>query len=239
MSQLYIIATPIGNRLDITLRALQTLFSVDVLLCEDTRQTKRLLDFYKISFRDFFPEQDFSIYPQLVSFFEHNEENKNLEILNELKNGKNVGLVSNAGTPLISDPGFKLVQTCRQNDIKIITIPGSSALTSALSISGLAPDKVLFLGFLPKKAGKQNKVWRQIEKNQFDQTVVFYESPFRIYKTMKNLLEIFGDIEITIARELTKIHEEVITKTLNQWLKENKKIKGELVLMFRQTHQKS
>ena len=232
---LFIVATPIGNRSDITLRALQTLFSVYAVLCEDTRKTKQLLDFY---LKDI-PSQALGENPKipvLLSFFEHNEAVKIPQILGDLKQGAQIALVSNAGTPIISDPGYLLVKACHEAGIKVITIPGSSALTSALSISGLSTDKVQFLGFLPRKHGKQTKIWQDIFTSKIDQTVVFYESPFRLKKTLANINEIFGDIEITVARELTKVHETVQQGKISNWLQDKKTLKGELVVLFR-THQ--
>ncbi|NMB57043.1 16S rRNA (cytidine(1402)-2'-O)-methyltransferase [Candidatus Beckwithbacteria bacterium] len=231
MSNLYLIATPIGNRLDITVRALKTLFSVEILLCEDTHKTKQLLDFYLQSFPDLLTDKTI---PQLISFFEHNEEQKLNLVLNFLKQDKNVGLVSNAGTPTISDPGFRLVKICRENKFNVITIPGPSAVIAALSISGLSSDKFLFLGFLPRKTGKQTKIWEEIKNSKLDQTVIFYESPFRIGKTLEHIKVVFGNIEITVARELTKIHEELVTAPISFWEERlQRPLKGELVVLFR------
>ncbi|PIP53038.1 hypothetical protein COX08_03195, partial [Candidatus Beckwithbacteria bacterium CG23_combo_of_CG06-09_8_20_14_all_34_8] len=153
MGNLFIIATPIGNLKDITLRAVETLFSLDLLLCEDTRKTKRLLDFYKENLK-LLPNNEwlninFNSLPQLLSFFEENEAYRLPYVLAALSQNQNVGLVSNAGTPGISDPGFSLVSYCIKNNIPVITIPGSSAVISGLSISGFSADKFTFLGFLP------------------------------------------------------------------------------------------
>ncbi|MGI5827828.1 MAG: 16S rRNA (cytidine(1402)-2'-O)-methyltransferase [Patescibacteria group bacterium] len=233
---LYVIATPIGNRQDITLRALETMFGVDILLCEDTRKTKLLLDYYRQNLItanvSSLLEISLERIPQLISYFEHNEDQRVPEVLSYLQKGLKVGLVSNSGTPTISDPGYKLVKTCRESDIKVFSAPGPSAIISALSISGLSSDKFTFLGFLPRKPGKQNKIWKDIRNSSLGQTVIFYESPFRVFKTLANMEKCFGNIEVTIARELTKKHEEVVTKPIIKWL-EQKTFKGELVVLFR------
>jgi len=152
MASLFVIATPIGNRKDITLRALETMFSVDVLLCEDTRKTRQLLDFYRQEFPTLPSYENIhtSRHPQLVSFFEHNEEKRIGEVLDYLEQGLNVGLVTNAGTPTISDPGFKLIKVCREEEKEVVSIPGPSALIAALSVSGLSADKVTYLGFMAR-----------------------------------------------------------------------------------------
>ena len=238
MGNLFIIATPIGNLKDITLRAVETLFSLDLLLCEDTRKTKRLLDFYKENLK-LLPNNEwlninFNSLPQLLSFFEENEAYRLPYVLAALSQNQNVGLVSNAGTPGISDPGFSLVSYCIKNNIPVITIPGSSAVISGLSISGFSADKFTFLGFLPKKSGKQVQIWTKLFNSSLDQTIIFYESPFSIKKTLSTLQTVFGDIEVGIARELTKIHENFCLLPISQWLsKLNTPLKGELVVMFR------
>lgn len=237
MSNLFIISTPIGNRKDITLRALETMFKVDILLCEDTRKTKLLLDFYREQFLNI-PNDwlalNFQKQIKLISFYEEVEKQKVPYVLDLLKQGLSVGLVSNAGTPGISDPGFLLVKSCIQNNIPVITIPGPSALIAALSISGLSSDRFTFLGFLPKKSGKQSQILSALHKNPINQTVIFYESPFRIKKTLENIYQIFGDIEIFLARELTKVHEEIKFQKVSVWIKNiEKPLKGELVVLFR------
>jgi len=240
MCALYIISTPIGNRKDITLRAVETLFTVDILLCEDTRKTGQLLHFYRQQFNGW-PQNDwlnigFNNAPQLVSFYDEIEDQRIPYALEMLNSGKSIGLVSNAGTPGISDPGFSLVNVCMQNNIPIISIPGPAAVISAISTSGYSADKFTFLSFLPKKAGKQSLIWQSLKSADIKQTIIFYESPFRIKKTLETLLTIYGDINICIARELTKIHEEIKTLPISQWLTIlTKPLKGELVVLFRQT----
>lgn len=217
MGELFIISTPIGNRQDITLRALEVFKKVDYLLCEDTRKTKQLLDFYQIK-----------PLPQLVSYYEPVEEQKIPQVVSWLKEGKNVGLVTNAGTPLVSDPGFKLVRECVKENIQVVPIPGASALLAALVVSGLPTDKFTFLGFLPKKAGKKEKLLKEAKY-----TVIAYESPFRIIKTLELLQKLMPERQIVIGRELTKKFEEVIRGKPEELLKKIQgKVKGEIVLMF-------
>ena len=191
MPTLYIVATPIGNLEDITLRALRVLKEVDLILCEDTRVTKRLLDRYQISTK-------FATYNAQPSGV---RESKVIEWLRE---GKNIALVSDAGTPAISDPGARLVATVRANcpETKIVPIPGPSALIAALSVSGVSGDEFLFLGFLPHKKGRATAIKEILESKR---PVVFFESPHRVRKTLKLL----GGKKVLVARELTKVFEEV------------------------------
>lgn len=229
MAQLYIVSTPIGNRKDISLRALEVFDSLDYLLAEDTRKTGRLLDYYR-------QEGLLANRPQLISFYEANEGQRMDEVMRLLKNNKNVGLVSNSGTPLISDPGFKLVRSCIEQKIEVIAIPGASAVLTGLVISGLPTDKFMFLGFLPKKQGKKEKLIQAVKEilERLPQTAVFYESPFRVVKTLETIKKVIPGAEIIIGRELTKEFEEVIrgsAKELVDLLKD-KKLKGEIVVMM-------
>ncbi|MEA3355689.1 MAG: 16S rRNA (cytidine(1402)-2'-O)-methyltransferase [Patescibacteria group bacterium] len=223
MGSLYIVSTPIGNMKDITLRALEILFKVQVILAEDTRKTSQLLRVYK---------NDKEI-PRLVSFYEENESRRNPEVIEWLKSGLDVALVSDAGTPLISDPGFKLVRQCVEENIKIVPIPGASALLAGLTVAGLPTDKFIFLGFLPKKTGKKEKLLKKALGNKM--TIVFYESPFRILKTLKTLDTFHPGMElkVVVGRELTKKFEEVLRGTPEELIKGfgDKKIKGELVVL--------
>lgn len=230
---LYLIATPIGNRRDITLRALEKLFEVEVLACEDTRKTLQLLNFYKQEFAQFLGEN--KIFPRLISYFDHNAEERSEQLVRLMEEGMSVGLVSNAGTPTISDPGFKLVNKCLENGIAVESLPGACAAIVALSISGYSADKFLFLGFLPRKKGKQEKIWEEVKKANLNETIVFYESAFRIAKTLESMENIFGDIQVVITRELTKIFEERKLMKISEWKEvlSKKKIKGELVVLFR------
>lgn len=224
---LYLIATPIGNLQDITLRALDTLFSVDTILCEDTRKTAGLLNHFKK------PEQKI---PELVSYYEENELKRIPEAINRLKSGQSLALVTNAGTPTISDPGFKLVRECVKEGIKVVPIPGPSSPVTALSASGLPTDKFMFIGFLPNKSGQRIKLFNELADSlkHVSSTIIFFESPYRIVKSLSDLKEVFGDIEIVIARELTKVHEEIERKKTSEFMEKysKSKPKGELVVLF-------
>ena len=190
-----------------------------MIYCEDTRVSKKLLNYYQIN-KQLFIYNDFS-----------SELSRN-EILSKLMDGESVALISDAGTPLISDPGYKLVKLCRQKKIPIYTIPGPSALTSSVIISGLPTDKIYFLGFLPSTASKRKHELQKIKK--LDATVVIFESAKKIHKTLNEIQNYFGDIEIVITREMTKLFEEVITNKISNILSEinEKPIKGEMVILF-------
>ncbi len=223
---LYLVATPIGHLQDITLRALETLKSADYILAEDTRKTGLMLLFHKVS-----------PHPPLISFHEYNEQSRLSEILQYLKNDKNVALVSNAGTPGLSDPGFKLIRECLQNGLKVEAIPGPSAVITALVLSGLPTDKFFFLGFLPRKSGPRQNLFRQLlAVNQcLKTTYIAFESPYRLQKTLEDLQTVLGDVSIAVGREMTKMHEEVfrgpIREAINFFLQ--KPPKGEITLVFR------
>lgn len=220
MNKLYLVATPIGNLKDITLRAIDILSSVDVIACEDTRKTGLLLKKLEIKNNS-----------QLLSYYEENELKRIPQIISLLKSGKNIALVSNAGTPTISDPGFKLVRECIKEGLNIETIPGASAILSALVASGLPTNNFIFLGFLPKKEGKRKKILEKLEKNM---TTIIYVSPYRLIKRLEELNLLFGDIEVVICRELTKIHEEIrrerISNSINHFKK--KQPRGEFTVCF-------
>src|SRR3990167_8878463 len=197
MGKLFIVATPIGNLGDITLRAIEVIKSVDYVLCEDTRVGAKLLNHFGIS-------------KKMVSFNDFNENQKMSDVISDLTSGKSIALVSDAGTPLISDPGYKLVRAAISNDIHVESIPGPSALIAALTISGLPPDKFTFLGYLPKQETKKLKILKAVKKNQenLKSTTIIFESPFRVLKTLMSIKEVFGDIDVVICRELTKLYEE-------------------------------
>lgn len=224
---MFIVATPIGNLEDITLRALNTLFSVDAILCEDTRKTGALLRHF---------EKPGLKIPELFSFYEENELKRMPEAMSRLKVGENLALVTNSGTPTISDPGFKLVRECWQEGIKVVPIPGPSSPIAALSASGLPTDKFLFLGFLPNKSGQRVRLFREVAESlrHISATVIFFDSPFRIQKSLQDLQTVFGDIKVVISRELTKIHEEVKKEKISAFVSEYEKkpVKGELVILF-------
>ena len=216
---LYIVSTPIGNLEDITLRALRLLKEVDLIAAEDTRHTGLLL-------------RHFGIQKPLTSYFEGNEFKKRDLILSRLNQGDRIALVSDAGTPGISDPGFRLIQVAIENQIPIVPIPGPSAVITALSVSGLPTDAFLFKGFLPHKSKKRKDLLKQLEETK--ETLIFYESPHRLNETLKDILDILGDREIVLTRELTKIYEEIlrgkVSEIQNQITK--RKIKGEITLII-------
>ena len=220
---LYIISTPIGNLGDITKRAVETLKNLDILLVEDTRVSGKLL-------------KNFDIDTKMVSFNEYSEKTKTATIISLLKEGKTVGIISDAGTPLISDPGFFLVREAVKNNIKVTAIPGPTALIYALSISGLPTDKFIFLGYLPKKEGKKTNILKNLKKasEYITATVIFYESPYRLLATLRNINEVFGDIDVVVCRELTKIHEEVLRESVLKLVDHFSTTapKGEFTLLF-------
>lgn len=219
---LYIVATPIGNLKDITLRAIEILRRADYVLCEDTRVTGKLLHEYEIDSR-------------IVPFNEFNEEKRIIPIIADLTDGNNIALVSDAGTPLVSDPGFKLVRESVARGIKVESIPGPSAAISALVVSGLPTDKFLFVGYLPKKEGKRGELLGNVKKSLelVKSTVIIYESPYRLIKSLRAICDIFGDIDIVICRELTKMHEEVRREKVSELIEYFSKIspKGEFVVL--------
>ncbi len=213
------VATPIGNLEDISARALRILGEVDLIACEDTRQTRKLLDRYGIT-------------KPLISYHEHNEQGRAKELLDDLHAGKNIALVSDAGTPLVADPGFRLVDQAREQGLSVSPIPGPSALLAALSASGLATDSFLFHGFLPAKKGQRRKVLE--ESKRLQATLVFFEAPHRILETLEDVAEILGPRQVALARELTKIHEEFLRGTpaeLRAALEQRPAIKGEMTVM--------
>jgi len=216
---LYIVSTPIGNLDDITLRALKTLRHVDLIAAEDTRRTRKLLSF-------------FDIHTPLVSYFEHNELKRLDKLLSRMKTGKEIALVSDAGTPGISDPGYRLIQQAIERGIPVSPIPGPSAVITALSISGLPTDSFYFAGFLPKKGGKRRKLLEKL--GDLDGTSILYESPHRLMKTLEDLLEVCGDRQIVITRELTKAFEEAIRDNIREVINilEGRRIKGEVTIVL-------
>ena len=216
---LYIVSTPIGNREDITLRALRILKEVDLVAAEDTRHTSLLL-------------RHFGIQTPLTSYFEGNELKKKEFILHKLKQGLRVALVSDAGTPGISDPGFRLIQAAIENQIPVVPIPGPSAVIVALSVSGLPTDAFLFKGFLPHKSKKRRDLLKQLEGVR--ETLIFYESPHRLSETLDDIFDILGDREIVLARELTKVYEEVLRGKVSEIRTQigERKLKGEITLVI-------
>ena len=211
---LYIIATPIGNLGDITLRAIEILEKVEYLLCEDTRNTGLLLKNLGIKNN-----------PKLISFYDEVEDQKIPEVINLLKENKEVGLVTDAGTPVISDPGWKLIKKCQFLSINYTSVPGACAAINGAVLSGLPVGRFSFLGFLPKKTGERIKILEKYKS--FDGAKIVYESPFRIKKLEEQIKQVYGDkVEIRIVREMTKKFEEVLQST------DNKSIKGEVTVIF-------
>jgi len=233
MGTLYLVATPIGNLGDISLRGLKTLFNVDVIACEDTRRTGMLLGKLVAEFSTN-PEDKRK--PRLISYYEQNELARIPEIISLLQQDISVALVSDAGTPAISDPGFKLIRECIKEKIKVESLPGASSVITALTVSGLPTDKFTFVGYPPRKPGHRRKYFEDIKAAQgfIKSTVIMFEAPHRIVKTLAELKEIYGDIEIVLCRELTKVYEEVRREPITRAQAHFKKTepKGEFVLLF-------
>lgn len=226
MGKLYIVSTPIGNLEDITLKALRVLQEVDVILAEDTRTTVNLLKHYKL------PQKE------TVSYFEGNEQKRQHEVYKLLQEGKNIALVSESGTPLISDPGYKLVRGLINQGIQLEAIPGPTALITALIISGLPTNAFLFLGFLPKKQSKALQILQNTKSALSNlkqcKSVIVYESPHRVIRTLEQIKEVFGETDVVAARELTKIHEEVRREKVSYAIEyfTNTKPRGEFTILF-------
>ena len=217
---LFIVATPIGNLEDITQRALRVLREADLIACEDTRHTRKLLN-------------HFGINTPTISYHEHNEQERAEDLCEALESGKNIALVSDAGTPLISDPGFRIVQAAVDRGISVVPIPGASAVITALSVSGLPTDQFLFAGFLPARTGARRAKLNELRK--VAGTLVFYEAPHRIKATLQDALEVLGNREAVIAREVTKLHEEFARGSLSQLierLSSSEAPRGEMVLII-------
>jgi 16S rRNA (cytidine1402-2'-O)-methyltransferase len=220
---LYLIATPIGNLEDITHRAVRLLGEVDVIACEDTRHTKKLLNHYGIN-------------TKTISYHEHNERERALELIERLKSGSDVAVVSDAGTPGISDPGFRLARIAIDNEVPVVPVPGASALISALVASGLPTDEFFFGGFLPARSGARRT--RLAELRAIAATLIFYEGPHRIGATLKDAQEILGERQAVVARELTKLHEEIARGRLSELaarFSSPENARGEMVLIIDRT----
>jgi 16S rRNA (cytidine1402-2'-O)-methyltransferase len=215
---LYLVATPIGNLEDITYRAVKVLASVDLIAAEDTRKTKILLDHYNIS-------------KPMMSYYSYNEQVRAPQLIEKLLSGQSIALVSDAGTPGISDPAFHIVQQALENGVSIIPIPGPTAFISALIASGLSTDRFVFEGFLPQKKGRKTK-WESLKSES--RTIIIYESPHRIIKTLTDIQTYFGKRTVVVARELTKKFEEIVRGSVQSVLAElSKKLpRGEYVIMI-------
>lgn len=213
---LYLIPTPIGNLDDITLRAIHVLKEVEVVFSEDTRVTALLLNHLNIK-------------KKLISNHEYNERENKDKLLEYLKNGYSVGLVSDRGTPVISDPGYELAQVAIENNYNVVSLPGATALIPALTVSGIEPMPFLYYGFLNSKESKRKKELENLKNIKY--TMIFYEAPHRITKTLEEMLEILGNRKISISREITKKFEEVYRGTIQDVIEETKEIKGEIVIV--------
>ncbi len=227
MLEFYVVASPIGNLQDITLRALETLKLCDVIICEDTRVTAKLLEKFDIQKK------------KLLVYNNNANDLMRKKILELLHSSNKICLLSDAGTPLISDPGYKLIQFLRNHNVKIIPLPGASAVTTALCASGIACDNFLFLGFLPAPKIQRLNYLKTLPK---EFTLVFFESPNRVVENLQDLLEVFGNRQVAIARELTKIHEEILNCTITEMIeyfeKNPDKIRGEFVIMLQKQDRK-
>ena len=224
---LYVVSTPIGNLQDISPRAIEVLKKADIIACEDTRQTAKLCSLLDIKAK------------KLISYYDHNEEQRAKELVLKIKDhGMTIALVSDAGTPCISDPGYRLVQHARNENIKVCPIPGACAITALVAVSGLPSNRFLFIGFLPPK---KHALLKEIGKWQnIDASIVCYESPNRLEKSLLTLQELYPNARLAIGRELTKMYEETLMCSLKhalEWCQNNKTLKGELVLMIDVHHE--
>ena len=219
--KIYLVATPIGNLSDISIRAVDTLKNVDIIACEDTRNTIKLLNHFEIK-------------APLTSYHEYNKIDKAYELCEKVKTGKNIAFVSDAGMPAISDPGYELVDIAYKQGLNVTVIPGASAVVSALAISGISSRRFSFEGFLPNDKNEKKEILTEL--SQESRTIILYEAPHRLLKTLKELFECMGDRKISIVRELTKLHEEVIRGNLGKIIADYEScdiaVKGEYVLVI-------
>lgn len=221
--KLYIVATPIGNLEDITLRAIKTLQEVDLIAAEDTRHTLKLLNHLEIS-------------KPMISYHRHNEEIRCDNLIKELKSGKNIALVSDAGTPGICDPGEEIIKKCIEENITIVPIPGACAMINALICSGINTKEFNFLGFLPLNKKSRKEKLEEIKKSK--KTVIIYEAPHKLKATLNDLKEILEKRKIVLAREITKIHEEFIRENIEKLIEKAEELKGEMVIIIEGSTQK-
>lgn len=216
---LYIVSTPIGNLEDITQRAIRVLKEVSIIAAEDTRHTQKLLNHYQIETHQ-------------TSYHDHNKEEKAELLISKLKEGKDAALVCDAGTPGVSDPGYYLIKRAIEENIKVVPVPGVSAVIAGLSVSGLPTDRFVFEGFIPQKRNARIEHLKKLEKEE--RTIILYEAPHRFIKTLKDIYDILGNRRTAVARELTKIHEEIVRGTVEEIIKafEGKKIRGEVTIIL-------
>lgn len=220
---LYLVSTPIGNLEDITHRAVRLLGEVNLIACEDTRHTRKLLNHYGIN-------------TKTISYHEHNERERAAELLKLMESGSDVAIVTDAGTPGISDPGFRLTRLAIDNGVRVVPVPGASAVTTALVASGMPTDEFFFAGFLPARSGARRT--RLFELGAIPATLVFYEAPHRIAATLKDSYEVLGEREAVVARELTKLHEEIARGPLSELVERfssAEQVRGEIVLIIDRT----
>lgn len=215
--KLYLVATPIGNLEDITFRAINILKNVDVIAAEDTRHSLKLLNYYEIN-------------KPLVSYHRHNEDTKTEMLIEKLLNGENIAIITDAGTPGISDPGEEIVKEAIKNEIEVIPIPGACALINALITSGLNTKEFAFYGFLPLNKKNRKNILEKLKRE--DKTIILYEAPHKIIKTLQDILANIGNVNCVIARELTKIHEEFIRDNISNILEQIKEPKGEYIILL-------
>ena len=221
LGSIFVIATPIGNSEDITIRALKTLEEVDAIACEDTRITSKLCNIHKINCKG-----------KLISYHEHNSQKMIPVLIQKIKSGINLGIVTDAGTPLISDPGYKLIQAALDENIIVKSVPGPSAITAAISVSGISSDQFMFLGFLPRKPIMRKR--KILSISHIDSSVVIFESANRINKLLKDLYVLLGNRKISVMREITKFYEENIRGNISEVIEQckNKTLKGEIVVLI-------
>ena len=236
MGILYLVSTPIGNLEDISLRAASILTSADLILCEDTRRTGRLLEWLRDKSEFSNPGLE---KPEMISYTDYTRERRMDEILARLAKGQKIALVSDSGTPLLSDPGYKLVQKVIELssdfDVTVESIPGANAILPALQLSGLPPDKFIFLGFLPRSSKHRKELFNGLKSFSLKiKTAICFESPFRLQDSLLDLKDVLGEVDVAICRELTKMHEEILRGTVSEALAhfEEKGIKGEITLVF-------